>query len=315
MDRIIPSESASANTTFEQKVVTEKKIKNHIKNRLSSNAGIFIGLFIVFVVVVIVTTDVHLTSLEHLGALGLEFFTLLFCSYSMHITWSDSGIKAGLISDLYIDAVSEFDKLKKRITDLKIQSLLPAFCRHYTDEELKNTRLNILAVVGISYDEYISKYISLDNKDVDNLSDLSKTQREAIKRANNTAPIKLAPEMIMKKGGNAREHRSPLGIKPITKKRIMMITKLVTSSLVAFVMILIEIKSSDESAWLIFSNCILKLCTVVMSGFTGYKFGFEHIVFDTVGYINDQIDLMRQFLNFSENIPTETPTETSEKTT
>jgi hypothetical protein len=52
-----------------------------------------------------------------------------------------------------------------------------------------------------------------------------------------------------------------------------------------------------------------------MSGFTGYKFGFENIVFDTVDYINDQTDLMRQFLNFSENIPTETPTETSEKTT
>ena len=315
MDKIVQNESALPSTTFEEKVIEEKKIKTQVKKRLTNNVGIFIGVFLVFVVIIIVTTDVHLTSFDQVAALLLEFFTLLFCSYSMHVNCSDSGMRAGLASKTYIEAELSFNSLKKKITDLKLQSLLPSFCRNYVDEELKNTRLDILAVVGISYDKYQNSYMSLDDEGIDSLADLSKPQRDAIKRANKTTPIKLTPEMIMKKGGYARDRRSPLSVRPSTKKKIMMLLKLFTSALVAFLMILVEIKTSNDSVWIIFSNCILKLCTVVMSGFTGYKFGFENIVFDTVDYINDQADLMRQFLNFSENIPTETPTETSEKTT
>ena len=43
----------------------------------------------------------------------------------------------------------------------------------------------------------------------------------------------------------------------------------------------------------------------VMNAFTGYKFGFENIVFDTANYINDQTDLMEQALQFFGSHPEE----------
>ncbi len=42
----------------------------------------------------------------------------------------------------------------------------------------------------------------------------------------------------------------------------------------------------------------LKLMTVIISGFMGYKFGYENIVNDTVEYIGCQTDIMREYLKY-----------------
>ena len=47
----------------------------------------------------------------------------------------------------------------------------------------------------------------------------------------------------------------------------------------------------------------LKLLAVVMNGFTGYKFGYENIVFDTVNYMDDQTDLMNQAMQYFDAHP------------
>ena len=41
----------------------------------------------------------------------------------------------------------------------------------------------------------------------------------------------------------------------------------------------------------------------MLNGFAGYKFGYENIVYDTVDYVNDQIDLMHRFKQYIEDNP------------
>ena len=40
---------------------------------------------------------------------------------------------------------------------------------------------------------------------------------------------------------------------------------------------------------------ILLLAMVILSGFSGYKMGYENITVDTVNYVSDQTDLLHQF--------------------
>ena len=296
---------------FEESVVAENQVKNKLKKGFLNYAGIFVGVFLMFAVVVIVTTDISLTSFEEMAALGLDFFLLLFCSYSMYINCSDSGMRTGLASKLYTDALTTFETYKKSIVDRKLQARLPEFCRHFVDEELRNSRLEILAIVGISYKKYLSEYISLSEEDVDALEDedLSKPQREAIKKANAVKPIKLTPEMIMKRGRGSYR-RSPLGWKPETKKYFNFGAKFVTTFLVALVMSMIVLDVVIEPTWVIFASVMLKLLAVVMNGFTGYKFGYENIVFDTVNYMSDQVDLMRQAIHYMDETPLVEPEKT-----
>lgn len=56
-----------------------------------------------------------------------------------------------------------------------------------------------------------------------------------------------------------------------------------------------------------FAACLLKLFPVVLNGFMGYKSGYENIVVDTVNYMNDQADLMRQLIHYVEENPVPKP--------
>ena len=192
------------------------KKKKFAKSFLN-NAGIFVGVLLMFAVVVVVTTDIRLTSFEEIAALGLDFFLLLFVSYSMYVNCSDSGMRAGLQSETYTGGLSAFETLKKHIIDTKMQARLGEFCCHYITEELRNSRTTVLAIVGFSYEEYMEKYVGKDDETIQKDKTLSKAQKKAIIKANGIEPVKLTPEMIMKRGrGSSR--RAPLGMTPETKK-------------------------------------------------------------------------------------------------
>jgi hypothetical protein len=55
-----------------------------------------------------------------------------------------------------------------------------------------------------------------------------------------------------------------------------------------------------EPTWIMFVSCMLRLMLVVLNGFSGYKFGYENIVYDTVNYMDDQTDLMEQAIQYFE---------------
>lgn len=301
MERIETQKNSRAEV-FEKAVVSEHNQKKKVAKSLLNNAGIFVGVFLIFAVVVIVTTDIKITSFEQIAALGLDFFLLLFCSYSMYINASDSGMRHGLQSDLYLDALDRFSANKKSIIDAQYQSRLHEFCMYYIDNELKNAKISVLAVVGFSYKEYSKKWLGVDKKTIENDSMLSKAQKAALIKANAIKPVKLTPEMIMKRGrGSSR--RAPLGTKPETKKSINFGVKFGSTFVISLVMSIIVLDMVVEPTWVIFASCMLKLLAVVMNGFTGYKFGYENIIFDTVNYMDDQTDLMNQSMQYFDAHP------------
>ena len=298
----IETQKSSRAEAFEQAVVSEHNQKKKVAKSLLNNAGIFVGVFLIFAVIVIVTTDIRITSFEEIAALGLDFFLLLFCSYSMYVNASDSGMRHGLQSDLYLDSLDRFSSKKKSIIDAQRQTRLHEFCRYYIDDELKNARMSVLAVVGFGYKEYRKKWLGLDEETIEKDPKLSKVQKAALIKANAIKPVKLTPEMIMKRGrGSSR--RAPLGTKPETKKSINFGVKFGSTLLISLVMSIIVLDMVVEPTWVIFASCMLKLLAVVMNGFTGYKFGYENIVFDTVNYMDDQTDLMNQAMQYFDAHP------------
>jgi hypothetical protein len=293
MDRLeTPSRS------FDESVVLEHNEKKKTIKKIASNAGILVGVLIVFMVVVVMTTDIRLITKEEMAGMWLHFLLLLFCTYSMHVSCSHTGMSKGYQNDIYVTAETEYDTKKRLILSRGLQSRLGRFCRHYIDEELKQTRINILAVVGFSWEEYIEKWCQADDKQIRH-STLSKTQKRALIKANRVEPIKLTPEMIMRK---ARGHskRSPLGTNPNTKKAVHFSSYLVTTVLLTFFLSAMVMQLVAEPTWAMVATCIIRVCAVIMNGFSGYKFGFENIVFDTAGYMNDQGDLMDQAILYLE---------------
>lgn len=287
---------------IEKTTVTKKKILRGAMNY----AGTAVGTFIIFVAIVVSTTDITVMTAFDWAVLGLSFFVFMFCAYAMYINGSGSGIRAGRKSETYLTAKKKYDDLKNEVITRKMQGRLPEFCRYYIEEELRNTRNSLLTEVGIDFSVYQERYVGKDKAELEQLTILSKSQVEAIVSANNIKPIKITPEMILKRGRGSL-HRNPLGIEPSKKRGIGYMWKFVSTFAVAVLMVGITLNPKPDLTWGTFAECILKLFPIVLNGFTGYKSGYENIVVDTVNYMNDQSDLMRQLIHYVEENPMAKP--------
>lgn len=299
MERIpVETKANEREREFERTVLDEYAEKKKFARKFLDTAGITLGLFIVFTVIVMATTDIHMRDFDDFVGFVLDFFVLLFCQYMMYVNCADSGMRAGLKSDLYKQGLSSFVRQKNVIIERKLQAYLPEFCYYYITEELKNTRNAILAIIGFSYDVYEREWLGKD-EDAVNAADLSAAHKKAIIKANATEPIKLTPEMIMKRGrGSGR--RSPLGMTPEAKKGLNYGVKFFYTLLTSFFISIIAFEAVTELTWPLIASCIFKILSVVLHGYNGYKFGLENIVISTVDYMEDQEDLMRQAIDYIE---------------
>ena len=284
-------------TSLEQGLTGAREVGKKFQKSFLNYAGMFVGVLLVGVVVIVMTTEIHLTTFADFARVGLEFFVLAFCSYSMYINLADSGMRFGLQATSYINTVEKYDVLKDEIVNDHTQGMLNDFCQDYIERELQNTRTMILSEVGISYETY-EPQIGKDDEDIYKLDQLSKNQKKAIIKANRTKPILLTPEMILQRGRNSRK-RNPLGISPRTKKNIDYAIKAVQTFIVSALMAVIAFEAVTEPTRTVIASVCMKLITVIVNGFLGYKFGYENIVFDTSNYISNQSDLLNQFIEYT----------------
>lgn len=272
--------------------------RNKISRLFIGNARTVIMVFILFTVVVVMTTDIRFVTISSIKDLGLEFFLILFSSYSMYICCADGGIKSGYDTDSYKEAVNRFNDLKKKIEDSML-SRMSEFCIHYVDEELKNTRMQYLSTACIPYDIYMEKYAKLGKREVAFLTELTSFQKKAVIKANRVRRIRLEPNKILTLGKTVNT-RSAFVTSPGTMKNIAFGMKMFKMSFVSFSMSLIAFDIILEPSWLVFAEVCLKLATVVINGFGGHKDGFINITVYTVNYVNNQSALMQQALLYNE---------------
>ena len=289
-----------------------RESKNKAIKGFINNKGLFVGIILVFIVILVFTTNVNFQSTAEIIKLSLVIFVFMFCSYSMYVNCADSGTRAGKNTSLYITTQGEYNAIKKRIIDGNNQMRLSEFCRYYIDDELKNARKDILDGVGIDYDEYLKIWVGADKITIESDGKLSKGKKTAIIKANAIKPVKLTPEMIMKCGrGNKR--RAPLGVRPETRKRVNYGVKLITTISTSLFTCMLALEVISNPSWATFAELCIKLLMVVLSGFTGYKMGYENITVSTVDYILDQTDLLNQFEQYLGKYPVPVADEVGEE--
>ncbi len=288
----VPEKSESDIVLHESSGSKRKAVKTFM-----SYAGILVGVFVMFAVVVVMTVDIRLITSAEIAELGLDFFIILFCSYLMYVTCSDSGMRAALSTDEYKEQIYKYEEAKNLIVSAKLQGRLGEFCCSYIERELKAARIDEISAVGISYELYEAKYLGRDKDAVEAEKSLSKAQRKAIVRANSHKPIKLTPDMIMKRGRSA-VRRSPLGVNPQKRKRIGFVYKFFANGLVSILLAVIAFEVVADPSLAVFASVLMKMISVVANGFAGYKMGYDNILIHTANYTEDQADLLKQAYDF-----------------
>ena len=274
---------------------TYKKAKDNsrkITRGITDNLSIFAAIAIIVVAILVFFTELELDNLFNFTKIGLTFGILWLCSYLMYITMIESGKKAGNDNSDYNKALVNNEKYSNALEASNNYGGLSTFCNHYIEDELKQTRNNILRSSGIDYVNYQKEYIDKSKKELRNqYIGLSKGQIKSIILANKQKAIRLTPEMITR--GAEVNRRNPIRTEPKTKldvkKGMTAFSSIIVTGFLAITVLEIIISPTFAT----FAACMLKLLSIIWSGFKGFMTGYKHIVEDTTGYINDQNELLK----------------------
>ena len=270
-------------------IETEKKAATSILEK----AGFVMAAVIMLVVIVVMTSDIKLVTFKQVTELSLSFFVLIFCSYSMYGNMYHSGMLAGRKLDSYKKVSKDYIAIRDEIKAKDTQKKLAEFCKEYVDNELRSRREALLENADVTWEEYL-ECRHLSKKELQYDKKFSKVKIKAIADANWIVPIKLEPAMLYKQGGQA-VRRSPLHTAPSTKRAFDFGWNLIKTSATSLCMCFIAFELFSEPSWEMFCAVCIKLLTVALNGYAGFRRGYDNIAVDTVSYTEDQIDMLEQF--------------------
>lgn len=270
-------------------IETEKKTAASILEK----AGFIMAAVIMLVVIVVMTSDIKLVTFKQVTELSLSFFVLIFCSYSMYGNMYHSGMIAGKKLDEYIKVCKEYAIIRAEIKEKDVQKQLAAFCKEYVDNELRERRETVLENADVTWEEYLACRL-LSNRELVNDKKLSKVKIKAISAANMIVPVRLTPAMLYKQGGQT-VRISPLRTAPSVKRTFDFVWNLFKTGATSLCMCFIAFELFSEPSWEMFCAVAMKLLTVALNGYAGYRRGYDNIAVDTVNYTEDQIDMLEQF--------------------
>ena len=272
-----------------------ENVKRKLARGVMSNASLILGICIIIVAVAVLVADIKLTSFIDSAALGLTFAVIFLASYVMYINTSGAGSRAGLETDVYAKSKQRHEDLRQEIISRKAIGKLPEFCRAYVDNELKNTRMDILARVGMEYDLFAENYLGLTKDDVLK-TDLTEYERNAVVAANAVKPITLNSDMIFQ-SNNGRKNRSPLGARPILVKVFNYAVRFVQSLAFAAIPTIVVLEMMGGFSWEAVATAMFKIFPIIAHAFYGYEFGYKYITVHVVDFMNAQSDIMQEFLH------------------
>ena len=271
-------------------VLTDKtKTKGFVKGFLN-NAGIFLSIFLTFAMMIITNANIGIASIEDIKALTVEGLIVFLGTYTVYISCSDTGMRHGTLTAVYKAAVERYETLKTSTINNIPDETVFAFCKDYTEKELENTRRLVLSSTGITYAEYLEKWLGKSKKSV-NESDLSEVQKKAVINANKLKTMPLTPSMLIKKDMKI-DRMKPLGTSPQAKRNASYVKKLIFAVLTTAFIHFIIYKIQTDPLFVIISECCTILINVLINGYSGYMSGYKNIIIDSVSYMDNQSDLL-----------------------
>lgn len=287
-----------------------EEIKHNLVKGIRSNTAYIIGFTILIVATLAFFNDFNVQTAAGFQKLSVTVFFIAFCSYSMYINFSQKGVKDGKLDELYVKVSNENAELSQRFIEKGYMLDLPEFCDYWVTEELKNARLNILKSISIDYNTYLTEYIDLDESRIKELK-LSDKCKNALIQANSTKPLQLSSDDIVRNDYALKNRKNPIGRNPQAVKKIDNITRLARTLFTSIGSSLIVLDALAEASFNSVAEALVKLLTIALNGYTGYRRGYDNIAVYSSSWLQDKnqkINEASKWIEAKRNTPKEPET-------
>lgn len=266
----------------------EKKLSS----TLVEKAGWIMAVVIMLVVIAVMTVDIKSVTFDRLDEISITFVVLIFCSYSMYGNMYHTGMTSGKKLDSYKKIMAKYSSIRAEIKTKDVNKKLAEFCKQYVDNDYRSRCEEILDRADVTWEEYSNEYKYCSKKDLNRK--LPESKIRAIIAANKISPIVLTPQMIYW-SGEKFERRNPLALSPSDRRFADMAWTLSKTCATSLGMCFVAFEAFANPSWEVFCAVAIKLLTVALNGYAGFRRGYDNIAVDTVNYTEDQIDMLEQF--------------------
>lgn len=270
MDKITNNDS--------EKIVIETRshVKNGVSAILSSIAAVLIVIIaLVYLAEIDTTFQISWKSLTINGAL------IFVCSQAFHFVLKFYAQNKVRESEEYTRARKDTKEAIERLGKSEYSGRVNEYCKCHTGETIERIKSSILAPAGISYTEYLLKYIGKNAKELAEAfpeEHLTKNQVRAILRCNRIKVKPYDPNFLRECFPNPKENVEPSRrYRPEHDNNVETIRSAVTGLLLCVCVVNIggDIVLNFSFATIVL--CLVKLVATIISGVMGYRFGLNNM--------------------------------------
>lgn len=256
--------------------------------------GIALSAAILIITVLYITTKIEMKDWRaDISGLTAQFFMLLLASYATYVSCSDSGMRNGMLTTAFIEAMKEHTELQRQITNNHKQVEFEKYLSEYSITKTKSAKEELLLSYEIDLKEYYEQYKNLEWREIRRLP-LSHMKKKAINKANKMKAITITPRMIYSHSEPGNRH--PLGTHPDVIKTKSFVRKFFLSALITAGTAVISCELIIQPTWATFVSVAIRVLPLLLNAFLGYKLGFDNTTINKVEYTENQNIMMREFL-------------------
>ena len=250
---------------------------------LLQNAGKAIAALTGFVAVLVTFTEIGFCDFDP-KRLTSTALIMLISSYLIYFSLLEEGEKLGRETPEYTKALGEYLKKRELIDGEKIPALR-AFCKAYTEEELKFRKELRLNNLGYSFDEY-TEYKNGKTAD--------RERTRTFKKIDRIRSVALSPSELLALG---KRKSTPELKNPERWRTLKLIMKLIPSSICMLFTISIMLSTKDGLTFADVAEGLLKLSALPVVALRGYWGGYSYSKNEAVFWLETKTRLLDAFLS------------------
>ena len=282
---------------FEDKSSGFDRIDNFSKkvgSTLIEKSGIIIAGVILVCVAIVMTSDISFISINDIKDFSIEAFILLFLCNGLYGSMYHSGMLSAKQLERYKKLKIEFARLQDEIKEAGLIKKLSQFCKNYVDTEHQAIRTILLERADVTWKEYL-KYRHCSRRSLQEKG-LSKFKINGILAANKVKPILLTADRLYKDGGRGLdESRSPLRTAPSYKRFFDFYVNFYKTAFTSVGMCFVGFQLFSDPSWETMCAVAIKIVAFILTGYSGYRHGYDSVAITECNYVSDQIDLLEQY--------------------
>lgn len=284
-----------------------ERFKNS-KNFSAFLDGITLSVVAVLVIIIgmLYFTQIGINTGATIAEVGFECAILYGATVAIYLLLRSFARRKGRMTDGYINAFNTVENNTDKIVATGAAARISEYCRDWEEGELDSTRERILADLGISLDDFKTKYVRYTYKELKaKFPNLTETERKTIKRTQKVRRLKYNENYLSVYDKSGRRHSPSQFVSARTLERLKIVQVLITTAISSIFGVTIALDIITDFSFATVVMCLFKIALIVVSGVMGMIGGYNMTAGTEVEEMKIKAKEQDRFMKWCESSPKE----------